>query len=340
MQQARALGLATVLVLVATAGCFGGDEVPPVKTISASGGVASDGYAYDGQGLEQASAQLSGFVHDPDDRGSLNVSFEFAGSTWEVTNDAFSGQEDFKDGGVEFDLVEHGDSGVSTPIIPTVDGEVVTYGTATVLRDGQPAADPQGNTGPWSAHLMLSRDTIRGPDGMITKADGETPYDPGSPADARIIQDDPQALLQLTAPSGPDSARAPQTTNETLTVQGPDASDALTVDAAPGASATVNVTASGGSGPLGVGNVRITLTDGNQTLDSAEGSVGPNQDFTASFELADLEVDSFDVVARGNGTFEVAVEAVVDYNDHPFIIITWDDYQTEAMDAAPGAGGS
>lgn len=337
MQQARALGLATVLLLVATAGCFGGDEVPPVKTVSASGGVASDGYAYDGQGLGSASAELEGFVDDPEDAGILNLTFEFAGSTWEVTQESFSGEEAFKDGGVEFDLVEHGDSGVSTPIIPTIDGEVVTYGTATVLRDGQPATDPQGETGPWSAHLMLSRDTIRGPDGLIAKSDGETPYDPDSPADARIIEDDPQALFQLTAPSGPDSARAPATTNETLTVQGPDATQSVTIEAAEGASATVNVTASAGSSPLAAGNVRISITDGNQTLDSAEGAVQPTEDFTASFELEDLEVDSFDVVARGNGTFEVAVDATVVYDDHPFIILTWDDYQTEGMDAAPGS---
>lgn len=337
MQQARALGLATVLVLVATAGCFGGDEVPPVKTVSASGGVASDGYAYDGQGLESANAQLEGFVDDPEDTGILNLSFEFAGSTWEVTYDTFQGQEAFKDGGVEFNLVEHGDSGTSTPIIPTIDGEVVTYGTATVLRDGQPATDPQGNTGPWDAHLMLSRDTIRGPDGLITKADGSTPYDPDSPSDARIIEDDPQALFQLTAPSGPDSAREPQTINETLTVQGPDSTDSVTIEAAEGASATVNATASAGSGPLAAGNVKISISDGNQTLDSAEGTVGPNQDFTASFELEDLNVSSFDVVARGNGTFEVAVSATVVYDDHPFIILTWDDYETEGMDAAPGS---
>lgn len=337
MQKARALGLAAILALVATAGCFGGDEVPPVKTVSASGGLASDGYAYDGQGLEEASAELSGFVHDPDDRGSLNASFEFAGSTWEITYQSFSGQEDFKDGGVEFGLVEHGDSGTSTPIIPTIDGEIVTYGTATVLRDGQPATDPQGNSGPWSAHLMLSHDTIRGPDGLITKADGSTPYDPSSPGDARIIEDDPQALLQLTAPSGPDSARAPATTNETLTVQGPGSSASTTIGAAQGATAVINVTASGGSSPLGVGNVQIQITDGNQTLDRAEGMVQPNQDFTASFELADLNTSSLGIVASGNGTFEVEIGATVTYDDHPFIILTWDDYQTEGMDAVPGS---
>ncbi len=337
MQQVRALGLAALLALVATAGCFGGDEVPPVKTISASGGVASDGYAYGGQGLEQASAELSGWVSNPEDTGSLNVSFEFAGSSWEVTYESFSGQEAFKDGGVAFDLVEHGDSGTSTPIIPTIDGEVVTYGSATVLRDGQPATDPQGNTGPWSAHLMLSRDTIRGPDGLITKADNSTPYDPSSPGDARIIQDDPQALLQLTAPSGPDSARAPATTNETLSLQGPGSSASTTIEAAQGATAVINVTASGGSSPIGVGDVQIRITDGNQTLDSAEGTVQPNQDFTTSFELADLNASSLDVVASGNGTFEVQLSATVTYADHPFIILTWDDYQTEGLDAAPGS---
>ncbi len=328
-----------LIVLMVTAalvaGCFADEEEKPVRSFEASGGQASDGYAYNGTGLENAAARLSGWVDHETNTGNVSVSFEFAGSQWQVYHDSFSGDEEWKEGGVAFGLVEHGDTGVSSTIIPRLDGEIVTYGSATVLRDGVPAPDPGGADGRWDAHLMLFTDAIRGDDGMITKEDGSTPYDPDTPDDARIIDDDPQGFLQLTAPSGPDSARADETVSETVQVQGVDDAHTVELGGGPSASITVNVTTAEEEPPLQAGDIQVRLVDAQQNvLDEDSGDIGPNQGFETSLQAVGVN-ETLQLEVSGNGTYTLDIEAHITYDDHPFIILTWDDYELEEADEAP-----
>lgn len=325
-----ALWVTLVLGAALLAGCLSDEEQAPVRTFDASGGQVSDGYAYDGEGLESGAAQLSGWVDHEENTGNVTASFEFAGSQWVVYHDAFSGAEDWKEGGVAFGLVEHGDTGTSTTIIPRIDGDVVTYGTATVLRDGQSVGG-----GHWDAHLMLSSTTVRGDDGMITKEDGSTPYDPATAEDARVIEDDPQALLQLTAPDGPDSARAAESGNETITITGPEASESIELGGGPRASITVNVTTMGGDVPITAGDIELRLLDeeGN-VLDEAGGDVLPNAPFETTLSASGLN-STVVLEVSGTGSYDVAVESHVTYDDHPFIIVTWDDYTLEEAESPP-----
>lgn len=328
MLEARSTLLAGLLVVAALAGCIGGDDTPPTRTVSASGGLASDGYAYDGQGLVSASATLEGQVDVDEDTGLLNVSFEAWNSTWTVTYGTFSGQEDFKEGGIVADLTEHGDSGVSTPEIPTIRGELVTYGSAEVLRDGAPYSIGDGS-GDWSSHLMLSQDSVRGSDGLIAKSDNSTPYDPSTPGDARIIEDDRQGLLKLVAPSGEDAGRAPTDISEMFSFAGPNNTESVELATAPYASATLQVSTTATQGAISIGQIEVTIVDQNGTeLASGGGQVTPNQGYNETFSLQDLD-GPVTVEVSGDGGYDVNIAGQITYDDHPFIVVTWDDYTLE-----------
>lgn len=329
MPQVRTILVGMVLLTTSIAGCFGGDEVPTSYNVSASGGVVSDGWAYNGTGLVQAGASIEGPVDVAADNGSLTVTFEAWNSTWEATHASFSGQESYKAGGIAQNLVAHGDTGTASTAIPRVNLRLATWGSAELLRDGEPYTIANGSTGPWTAHLMLSEDTVRGPDGRITKANATGPYDPSTPTNARVIEDDRQAILEFIAPSGEDSARAPASVNESFTF-GPGMSPQASVDVPTDrySSAVVNVSTSGTQG-IQAGDIQVRVLDANGTAiaeDSAQ--ITPNQPYDQSFQLPSPGGPTTVQIA-GNGTYEATVTAQVTYSDHPFIVITWDEFTLE-----------
>ncbi len=329
MPPLRAIVIAAILATTALAGCFGGDELPTAYDASASGGAASDGLAYDGASLQEASATLEGSVDVSEDTGTLNISFEAWNSTWTVRHGAFSGQEEYKDGGIAQQLTVHGDTGAASPALPEMQLDLATWGSAEVLRDGAPYAITGDASEAWEAHLMLSKDTVRGPDGMITTEDESAPYDPANPTDARVIEDDPQAILELFAPAGEDAARQPATVEETFTFSpgtSPEADMELPTDAH--ARATVTVATNGTSG-LQAGDIQVRIVDENGTVleeDAAE--ITPSSPYEGTFEITGVEGPTT-LQIRGNGTYEATVTGQVVYDDHAFIVITWDDYELE-----------
>ncbi len=312
-----------ILLTTAMAGCFGGDDAPPTRTATASGGAASDGYAYDGEGIVSADATLSATVNEDEETGSINASFEAWNSTWTVRFDQFSETADFMDGGIVFDILEHGDTGVSSPAIPAIMANVAAWGSADVTRDGE-AYDPQGNEGRWSAHLMLSDDTVRGPDGLITKADGTTPYDPSTPEDARTIEDDRQAILTLTAPSGAESAREAVAVEESFQFQGPNNRETVEFPTAPHSQLALNIVAEAASG-AGAGNFTYRLVDANGTeIDAGGDTVTPTGGLQFAPEVTATTPTT--LILTGSGAYEVTVEATVTYDDHPDIVLFWQDW--------------
>lgn len=329
MASLRSILLGTLLASAALAGCFGDDAPPSAYQVSASGGTVSEDWAYNGTGLVESQANLEGAVDVEEDTGQLNLTFQAWNSSWTVTHASFSGQEDYKAGGIAQDLVAHGDSGVSSTAIPEVRLDLATWGTAEVLRDGEPYSIGEGPGGAWTAHLMLSKDTVRGPDGLIADANETGPYDPDAPSDGRVIEDDPQAIMELISPSGKDARRAPATVNESFDFapgMSPDADVALPTEAY--SSAAVAIGTSGTEG-VQAGNITIRFVDPNGTvLEEDEGEITPNQAYNNTFELADLTGETT-LQIRGMGSYQVTVDAEVTYDDHSFIILFMDDYTLE-----------
>lgn len=334
MASKRSILLGALLVTTALAGCFGDDAPPAAYTVEASGGSAADSWDYDGSTLTDAGATLEGQLDHEADTGVLNVTFEAWGSTWTVTHDSFAGAEDFKQGGIALDVVEHGDSGVGSTVIPISRGELMTWGNAEVFRDGDPYTVARGPGGTWSAHLMLLEDAIRGPDGQITTADGSAPFDPSTPGDARVLEDDPQAMLELTAPSGADSARAPAPVNGSIEIQTPTTTEgSLEIPTAAYSTATLTVNTTPSQGVMGQGlqggqiDVRIVDEEGTAIAeDSAEFT--PNEPYSGTFEVTDVAAPTT-LIVSGNGTYTAEVTGQVVYDDHPHITLTWDDYALE-----------
>lgn len=317
-----------LVVLALLAGCTRGGDSPAERTFSASGGKASLGWAYDGATVQPASATLDGTIVDADNTGNATATFQLANSTWTIVFDRFAQGEgrDFQDGGVAFDLNEHGDTGVADASIPRIHALVAAWGTAAVMRDGALAA-PE----PWTAHLMISGDTVRAADGKITKADGTTPYDPASPADARRIEGDPQAFLFVKHPQGETFAREPVVqTPSPITCTGPECLQTAEVVVESGASlVTINVTFTGSEASLpvvaGQGTVRLLDAEGTE-LDAQPFQVTPAGAGTVlTFSIPSAPVGAITVEVAGGGAYTATIDAIVEYDDLPFIVLTWDE---------------
>lgn len=322
--------LVASLGLALVAGCFGDDAPPNERTFRATGGVATAGWAYDGTGVIGREADLEGRTVDDADNGTIHVELLIDDEPWVIHFDRFAQGEgrDFQDGGVEHGLDEHGDTGVADASIPRIHALVATWGSATVTRNGVPVAAE-----PWTAHFMLSRDTVR-VGGTITKADGTTPYDPATPADARRVEGDPQALLFVKHPQGEAFSRGTVRSFLNLTCAGPDCSQAGELAVEKGAmGVVVNATARPeGQFPLAVGRgVTVTLTDGNGAAlgsialgDVVAGPVPAPSGSTTVAVGADF-VPPLVASVTGDGAFRVAIEATAGYLDRPFIVVTWDE---------------
>lgn len=327
----RAFVLALVLSTLPLAGCLGGDEVPDERRVTAAGGAATLGWAYDGVGVVGRDATLEGVLRNGDNAGVVNVTFTAEGDVYIVRFDAFAQAEgkDFMDGGVAFGLDEHGDTGVADASIPRIHATIAAWGKAIVLRNGE----PEGGE-PWSAHLMVSRDSVRGEDGRITKSDGATPYDPATPADARRIEGDPQVLFWVKHPRGETFARPPAGVFANVSCAAPQCAQSADLAFEPGVGVlAMNVTVVGPEAPAPIplgalGQGRFVVVDANGT-DLAAG------DFTLSpggapgvtpveVPLAGLALP-LALQVTGDGAFTVRAEGAVTYVDRPFLVVTWDD---------------
>lgn len=318
------------LLLVSTlafAGCFGDDPLPAERTVTASGGKTSEGWAYDGVGLAPGSASLEGTLDNVDNTGLVTVSFDLAGSRYVATFDTFAETKPFQDGGIVFELDEHGDTGVADASIPKIHATIAAWGAAKVTKDGMPLVGAAGDA--WTAHLMVSRDTVRGTDGKIAKADGTTPYDPASPADARRVENDPQALFFIKHPDGETAKRAPLAGSAPVAISGPNQAATAEVPTEAGASgATINVTVTAGAAPVALGQVAIRILDANGTEIASEpaANVLPNQPIVKSYQVtADKIAGPLTVEVSGSGSYSATVDYVVTFDDHPFIVVTWDE---------------
>jgi hypothetical protein len=317
--------------LLLVAGCLGKDSAPDTRTVMASEGKASMGWSYDGAGLQAATASLDGLFVDSANTGNVNISFELADSRWSVVFDKFAQAADkpFMDGGIEFDLDEHGDTGVADKSIPKIHALVAAWGQASVSRDGVPVT-----LDAWSAHIMVSEDTVRGVDGKITKTDGATPYDPATPADARRIEGDPQVLFWIKHPQGETFSRAPESITASVSCQGPQCGSSVEIAIPKGASMLdLNVTFSGPASPVSVpvgpvGQGRLTILDANGTelagIDIATSPAGNGSTAIGSIALEGAPLP-LTMTLAGDGAFTATATGMARFQNIPFIVLTWDD---------------
>lgn len=323
----RALVLTVTFLLLA--GCFGEEATPDELRVSASAGLVSPGWAYDGARIEAGAGGLEGILVDSSNTGLVNVTFDFAGSHYVVTFDTFAqaAGKDFQDGGIEFEIDEHGETGVADASIPKIHAVAAAWGSAKVLKDGELAA-PE----PWSAHLMVSADTVRGTDGKIAKADGVTPYDPNAPADARRIEGDPQALFFIKHPQGETFSRAPSTVSTSLACAAPQCVQTAEIPLEEGAETfAFNFTfRPDGQLPLAAGRgAALVITDANGVeiaRGGAETIAGPDPiPVTASGEFPAGTVGPLTATLTGDGLFGVTIDGAMTFDDRPFLVVTWDD---------------
>lgn len=327
MQPGRALLLTLLLAAVPLAGCFGSEAEVVERTFTATGGKASEGWAYDGVGLVDAAATLDGRVNNAENSGLVTVSFQLAGSDWAVTFDQFAGAPDkpFMDGGIAFDLAEHGDTGIADTSIPQILALVAAWGKATVTRDGEPVLGKDGNP-LWSAHLMVSDTTVRGSDGKIAKADGASPYDPASPADARRIEGQRQVLFWIKSPDGEAAKAEDEPVTGSATFLGPETTQTIDVPTTKGGRVTLNLTATGNGNPLALGQVSFRLVDenGTEVAPAVGGSVTPSAPFSGVLE-ADNVPGPLKLEITGQGAFTARVDGVAKSSDVPFVVLTWNE---------------
>lgn len=317
-----------MLALAIVAGCTGDEAAPNERRFSASGGSTTAGWAYDGLGVLGQAATLDGSTNDADNTGSASATFTMDGITWTIAFDQFAqaSGKDFQDGGIEHALDEHGDTGVADASIPKIHALVAAWGSASVTRGGELVTQE-----PWSAHLMIAADTVRGTDGKITKADGTTPYDPATPADARRIENDPQAILWVKHPLGETFSRGAVPVAATLACQGPQCTQSAEIPAEEGAThLDINVTYTPtGPLPLAVGRATFSIVDaaGTSVVPATESQIVPGPTPTTLVVSVPLEgiVGPLTAQITGDGAFSVAIEGTITYVDHPFLVLTWDD---------------
>lgn len=323
MPKVRSFLVGLLLVATAFAGCLGDDGPATQYDVQASSGHVANGWAYDGAELESSVASLEGSLDAETNTGSLNITYDAWGSTWEIRHSQFQGSQDFHDGGIALDVTEHGDSGVGHTEIPRIDGLVLTWGTAEVLRDGEPYEITQ--TGTWSAHMMFNENTIRGPGGQILQEDQSAPFDPSNPGNAYIEEDNPQALIELTSPGGAEDAREDATVSESIEIVGHEDQGSTEIPTSQNSQATINITTEADS-PLQGGSVMVEIVDEEgEVLAEDEGEITPAAPYEGSWTIEDLS-GPVQVVVSGSGTYTANVDATVAYDDHPHITITWDDY--------------
>lgn len=299
MKPAGRLAVALAAV-AAAAGCFGAEDAKTFEAALTEGRMAR-GYDYAGTTLVPASGTLAVSLDAAADTGLVAGNLTVDGEPWGVLFDAFAEEpgKPFMEGGIVLDLAEHGDTGVGDASLPKLHALVAAWGTATLARGGLPWPDPYTGKTAWSAHLMVTDTPPRGPDGVVAKADGSTPYDPATPGDARALEGTRQAILVLRSPPGQPNA-APYAENWTDTVTAPDYARDWTIATVKDAAIAVNVTVAPATPAPLLAELTFTLLDpeGKELATATLG--GPNRETTAL--LAAVAVDSGDYVLRVTGS--------------------------------------
>ncbi|HLE47946.1 MAG TPA: hypothetical protein VI818_06585 [Candidatus Thermoplasmatota archaeon] len=205
----------------ALAGCVGAQEAPRGFQALGETGSFTVGFAYDGRDIQPYDGFLYLDVDDASNTGSANIRGQLGGiyakpkpcqeaafcegddhavfeKKWfNVTFLRFQPTQAFHDGGIEADIVEHGDSGLGDMAIPAVDLSQAGWGWAKVEFNGKVLPNPVTG-GDWQAHFMVVRNGVRDDaSGKILNHAKDAPYDPSNPADGHAEPNDAEIHVKL-----------------------------------------------------------------------------------------------------------------------------------------------
>ncbi len=298
------------------------------RTVRAAGDAffSEAGWAYAGDG-RHVNASFEGKFDEAANTGSATIEVE----GFRVAFDRFfeAPGKTFQSGGVAFDIVEHGDSGVADASVPRILAVVAAWGEANVTSDGTPFPDPVTGAPTWLAHVMASDTTVRGADGKIAAKDGARPYDPASPSDARRIEGDRQLLFSLKARPR-TMAVEPFNATDGGEVRG-EYNQSFAIPAQAGGRIGLALRGSGpGPFPAGLGELSVILeAPSGAELITLGGQYSP-ADFPIEEDAAAiaLETGDYTVDVTGRGTFTYSIGMSVDYATELTLTLTWDDFET------------
>lgn len=274
---------------------------------------STPGFGYDGTGMVTATGNLTIGVSAATDLGSVAMDLDVpsgpAKGHYSVEWTDFHAQpgQGWQDNGVACGprLFEHGASGFGNKMEPQVDLLCGGWGSAKVLRDGQPVADPATGSTVLNAHFMVTKEAIL-QGGKVLKADRTTPFDPHAPGDGSVDASrmEAHAAFWSTGAYANGIAVAPRPStaylNDTATgavAPGPTYSRSQPIAVAAGSTAHLHLDLDGSDPP---GQVTLRLRSPN----------GDSFATTAGLGVATRSAD-FDVpgtLRAGNHTMEVEAQ--------------------------------
>ncbi|MBI4392607.1 MAG: hypothetical protein HY556_02260 [Euryarchaeota archaeon] len=186
MRKGRRETATFLLGLLLVAGCvgLGGDTL----TASATGGFATSGtYDYEAKNVHSIDGRIAVSLSNTANSGLVEVNVTDSGANFLVIFDRFTESRPFHDGGVAFNIHEHGASGVGDTLVPEILVRAAAWGDARVYRNGLPFRDPHSNKTTWKAHVMAATERIHVDEThKVYNAARAGPYDPASPADGLV----------------------------------------------------------------------------------------------------------------------------------------------------------
>jgi len=310
--------LAPLLLAMLLAGCLSFSPQQPSTTFSAAASKPAVFLGYDYGAATREDGAPGNFSVDVDaasNTGSAVAAFRVDGKAWEVTFSRFAQSAPFHEGGVRNAFHEHGASGNGDPNLPEFRAFSAGWGFGTVTVDGTPYPDPLTGTPEFKLHYMVAADAPRHPtDLRVTKKDGNTIYDPKTPADGQVFPNVPMVLLNVQTTY---NGTVPSDNATTLadTVVGPDYSNQVPFEVGvASAHAMANFTVRNPTPGPTLGQLTFTVLDpegsaaGSWMYDPAAGLQGPSE---GSVDLPPpLVPGNYTVQVTGSGVqamFEVHV---------------------------------
>lgn len=336
-RRGRTFAVTVILLTVATAGCFGGDEgLPDSVEATASQPLVAQGWAQDGQELAETTGQARLVADRSTGSGSFAGNLTLGDVRFELSADTFSGRADepWTADGVNGSVDLHGDTEPGTAELPRVTPVSATWGPIVVTQGGEVLPDPLTGEPELFAHVMLLEDGVRSDEDGSMRTENGSVYGPDRAGEGRTFADDTE--LHMIVTSAPD-ARAledetieaegsfqPPTDNASVSVPVQQRSAALDVTVALEPAADADVTPA---------EVNASLVDpGGSSLRTA--TVGAQGNDTVTWQLDALP-------AAGNYSVAMEAQGAADWNvtaevDHPGRFMLYATYEQVDWQAAAG----
>lgn len=334
-RRVRTLGVTVLLVTVAMAGCFGGDEGPPTSVeATASQPLVARSWAQDGEGLVETTGQARLVADQASASGSFTGNLTLGDVRVELSADTFSGRADepWTADGVNGSIALHGDTQRGTAELPRVTPISATWGPVVVTQDGEVLADPLTGQPEMFAHVLLLANGIRSDEDGTMQTQNGSVYGPDRAGEGRTFAGDTE--LHAIVTSSPDAtAREDETIEEEGSFQPPSDNATVTV---PIVQRLAGLNVSVALAPAA--DTDVTPAEVNATLLDPSGStlraatLGGQANDSVTWQLAALP-------AAGNYSVAMEAQGAADWNvtaeiDHPDPFMLYATYEQVGWQAA------